>query len=122
MAPAALERLLEGEDAGVGHEEVLLEVPEGLEEGLDRLACPLDDVLERRDPLEEVLVERDFLGRLLPLRDDADPGKDEELGVAARAVLFLVRVLQSANLAEHDAYDRAPSDRVAGRETASPAG
>src|SRR6185369_7550856 len=42
---AALERLLQGQDPGMGHEEVLLEVPERLEERLDRVAGALDDVL-----------------------------------------------------------------------------
>ena len=68
---APLERLLQGEDPGVGDEEVLLEVAHRLEERLDGLGGALDDVLERRDPLEEVLVEGDLLLRLPRLLDDA---------------------------------------------------
>ena len=83
------------------HEEVLLEVAHRLEERLDRLGRALDDVLERRDPLEQVLVEGDLLLGLPRLLDDADAGEDEELGVAARAELLVVGVLEAADLAEH---------------------
>ena len=82
-------------------EEVLLEVPHGLEERLDGLRGPLDDVLERRDALEEVLVERDLLLRLARLVDDAHAREDEELGVAPQAQLLVVAILEAADLAEH---------------------
>ena len=101
--PAPLERLLQREDARVRDEEVLLQVAHRLEERLDGLGGALDDVLEGRDALQEVLVERNLLLGLAGLLDDADAREDEELGVAARAELFVVGVLEAADLAVHQA-------------------
>src|SRR5262249_26553511 len=110
--PRALERLLEREDPGMGHEQVLLEVADRLEEGLDGLRGPLDHVLECRDPFEQVLVERDPLLRLAgALVDDAHAREHEQLRVAASAELLVVRVLRAAGLAVHRATLRLPRTR-----------
>src|SRR5262249_7454611 len=80
--------------------EVLLEIAESLEDGLQSVSGSLDHVFERRNALEEVLVERDLLLRL-PRRfvHDPDARKDEQLRVAAPAELLLVVIAQTADLA-----------------------
>jgi len=103
--PAPLQRLLEGDHAGVRDEQVPLEVSERLEERLDGVSGALDHFLERRDPLQEVLVERDLFLRLSPLFDDSDSREHEKLRLTADAELLVVGVPGAADLAEHQAAD-----------------
>ena len=98
---APLEGLLQGQDPRVGDEEILLEIPQGFEEGLDRLPRALDHVLERRDPLEQMLVEGNLLRVSPPSSTTPTPESTRSLELTAGAELLFVGVLQAADLAVH---------------------
>jgi hypothetical protein len=100
---AALEGFLQGQDPRVRDEEVLLEIPHGLEQGLHGLGRALDHVLERRDPLQQMLIEGDLLLGLPRLFDHSDAREHEQLRVAAGAELLVFGILQAADLAIHQA-------------------
>ncbi len=98
--PLPLEKVLEGEKSRLDDEAVLLLPMESLEEDLQRLGAPLDDLLEDGDPLEEVLVEGDPLsGGPLVVRL-ARAGDDEELVLALPAELLVEVVRRAADLAD----------------------